>query len=1028
MTKCCCMKKSKHYFALFLSLFLLLTLPSCLFRPEDGYSIPFNSSESQISVISSSENFSSSFIQSSSDESSVEISSEEVLTSEYSYITISSELSSELISSEEIISEELSFEELSSEELSSEEPSSEELSSEVSSFEELSSDEPSSEELSSQEPSSEELSNEEISSNESSSEELSSEELSSDEPSSEELSSEEPSSEELSSEEWSSEELSSDEPSSEELSSQELSSEELSSEETSSEELSSEELSSEEISSEEPSSEEISSEEVSSKEPSSEEISSEEISSEELSSEEISSEIPSSSEYSSEILSSEEVTTSEESSAEISSEESSIEYSSEEISSIEISSEEPSSSEPQTYVVTWKDDEGNVLKVDDDLLFGDYPYYGDIDPTKPSTVQYDYTFAGWNPEVDFVTDNITYEAIFNATIRKYNVTWLNDDNSTLRVDKVKYGDTPSYGTNPTKASTAQYSYTFLSWDKKVVAVTGDVTYKAVYSSSVMTYTITWKNYDGSVILKNTFSYGSDPLYTGDTPERAADSSYTYTFSSWTPSLKTVTQNATYQATYTKEAIITASFPSTIYFSDALNWGNIYAYAWGGTGTTMTWPGVKMNYHRTNDYGQKVYSISNMENYKYVIFTTANATKYQTVDIPCTELGTNNAYYTNSSKDNKGHYTVGTWLETESAEVAPVSGLKILQCFDWSLATIKANLGDIAYQGFNAIQTSPLQAAKDYSTAYQDRNDTWWRYYQPVSLSLGNKNNNGLFTTTNGDNELKELTAAASAKGIRVIVDVVVNHLGDGSGNGGLHYSVSYYESYIYNNTSTTLHNWGYNDDNYVKNIVYGNVTGVDLNTGNSHVQDRVCAYLKQLIDDGVAGFRFDAAKHIETPNEQDGCASSFWTNTLGVARSYAASKGLSIFAYGEILNPAGNTGKRSYEQYISSAKLDAVTDSIIGEKYRAGDTSSGYWTGVSAEHNVVWAESHDDYLGSAHVTTNIGQDVINNAYDKLARNTSGSNLLYFARPDTNAYIGGLDAHPDWGWRSNYIRDANLAHS
>lgn len=353
---------------------------------------------------------------------------------------------------------------------------------------------------------------------------------------------------------------------------------------------------------------------------------------------------------------------------------------------------------------------------------------------------------------------------------------------------------------------------------------------------------------------------------------------------------------------------------------------------------------------------------------------------------------------------------------------------ILHAFNWSYNSIKENLPAIAAAGYSTVQTSPVQQPKDYGV-WMDVANQWWKLYQPVSMSLAEQ------TWLGTKEELSSLCKEADKYGIKIICDIVSNHMGNVTdGNPNVSDQVNTYQPDFYENKDTYFHNLksGVSDSSAQKTVQGWLGELPDLNTGNKNVQDAVISLLKECIDCGVDGFRFDAAKHIETPDDGE-YASDYWPNITDAASSYYKAKtGNNLYIYGEILNNCG-TG-RSYDSYT---KYINVTDNITGDsvlfnvvKGRATSaTNPTYKTGQDASDLVIWAESHDTFEGESGAggmanTANVSNSDIVKAWAIVAARKDAT-ALYFARPGS-ALMG--EASDDISYKSTAVSEINKFHN
>lgn len=81
-------------------------------------------------------------------------------------------------------------------------------------------------------------------------------------------------------------------------------------------------------------------------------------------------------------------------------------------------------------------------------------------------------------------------------------------------------------------------------------VASDVT---LYADWIQKFSVTWANWDGTVLETQQIFPGNMPAYTGPTPTRNPDVYNHYTFTGWSPTIQIVEANVIYTAQYSSEA-------------------------------------------------------------------------------------------------------------------------------------------------------------------------------------------------------------------------------------------------------------------------------------------------------------------------------------------------------------------------------------------------------------------------------------------------------------------------------------------
>ncbi|MBQ3673655.1 MAG: InlB B-repeat-containing protein [Paludibacteraceae bacterium] len=120
----------------------------------------------------------------------------------------------------------------------------------------------------------------------------------------------------------------------------------------------------------------------------------------------------------------------------------------------------------------------------------------------------------------------------------------------------------------------KYSYSYTGSEAKILIYSdagGGINFYGIRltypDDPVATYTVTWENYDGTVLETDAdVEEGTTPEYNGAEPFHDANEQYSYTFAGWSPAISPITADISY----------TAQFDSTVntYLVEFYNWNSV----------------------------------------------------------------------------------------------------------------------------------------------------------------------------------------------------------------------------------------------------------------------------------------------------------------------------------------------------------------------------------------------------------------------------------------------------------------------
>lgn len=272
----------------------------------------------------------------------------------------------------------------------------------------------------------------------------------------------------------------------------------------------------------------------------------------------------------------------------------------------------------------------------------------------------------------------------------------------------------------------------------------------------------------------------------------------------------------------------------------------------------------------------------------------------------------------------------------SSQTQAAQPTTFVHLFEWNWEDIAQECENfLGPKGFAAIQVSPPNE--------HIQGNQWWTRYQPVSYQLNSRGGSR--------SQFINMVNRCKAVGVDIYVDALVNHMAAGSGIGtaGSSFGNKSYPNYSSQDFHSTCAISDYTNRWEVQNCEL--VGLADLNTGSDYVQQTLANYLNDLQSIGVAGFRFDASKHMAVEDIQ-GLLSKVNGTPL---------------VFQEVIDQGGEAITAS--EYLSTGLVTEFKYTTkLGDTFRNGSLAwlknfGEGWGFMPSSSAVVFVDNHDNQRG-----------------------------------------------------------------